>query len=125
MTSSLFGLGRIAGLFYATQAGATCHLGLGFDHHLTTELLCDLIGLLWCSRQTTSGHGDVVLLQEFLALILVQSSHRSSAKCQVRFVIRNLTGSSALHDLAPGLREEGAHQSDAVLRHPPIRCCVE
>ena len=67
----LFGLGRVAGLLDAAQAGPARHPGLRLDHRLTADLLGDGARLLGCARHPALGDGDFVLLQKLFALVFV------------------------------------------------------
>ncbi len=67
----LFGLGGVAGLLDAAEAGPAGDPGLGLDHRLTADLLGDAPRLLRCARHAALGDGDLELLQQLFALIFV------------------------------------------------------
>ena len=67
----LLGLGGVAGLLDAAQPGPARDPGLGLDHHLAADLLGDLARLLRRARHAALGDGNLELLEQLFALILV------------------------------------------------------
>jgi hypothetical protein len=72
------GLGRLVGgrgLFDAAQRGPPGHPGLGLDDHRPADLFGDGARLFRRRGHASLGNRDLGLLQQFLALVLVQACH--------------------------------------------------